>query len=204
MENIPAMTKSTFEIKTDPKTGFVTKAMEELTKNHRENDKEKTSGIIPESPGSEYCPVQSFAKYISKLHPSCDRLWQKTRDDFDDSDKPWYYNAPIGEKTLGNFMTSLSKLCRLSQIYINHSIRATGATILAKNNYCDVQIMAVTGYKSVAALSMYQRVDNEDKIQMGKTLSDSIVKVPSKTLALPAATSTLALPAAKRTRTSTH
>jgi hypothetical protein len=64
--------------------------------------------------------------------------------------------------------------------------------------------MAVTGYKSVAALSMYQRVDNEDKIQMGKTLPDSIVKVPSKTLALPAATSTLALPAAKRTRTSTH
>ena len=34
MENIPAMTKSTFEIKTDPKTGlrFVTKAMDEPTK----------------------------------------------------------------------------------------------------------------------------------------------------------------------------
>jgi len=168
-------------------------------KNHRENDKEKTSGIIPESPGSEYCPVQSFAKYISKLHPSCDRLWQKPRDDFDDSDKTWYYNAPIGEKTLGNFMTSLSKLCRLSQIYTNHSIRATGATILAKNNYCDAQIMAVTGHKSVAALSMYQRVENEDKIKMSKSLSDSILKVPSKTLALPAATSTLALSAATST-----
>lgn len=39
MENIHAMTKSTFEIKTDPKTGlrFVIKAMDELTKNHREN-----------------------------------------------------------------------------------------------------------------------------------------------------------------------
>lgn len=81
MENIPAMTKSTFEIQTDPKTGlrFATKAMDELT--------QKTSGIITESPGSEYCPVQSFAKYISKLHPSCDRLWQKARDYFDDSDK---------------------------------------------------------------------------------------------------------------------
>jgi hypothetical protein len=33
MENIPAMTKSTFEIKTDPKTGlrFVTKAIDEPT-----------------------------------------------------------------------------------------------------------------------------------------------------------------------------
>ena len=147
MENIPAMTKSTFEIQTDPKTGlrFVTKAMDEPT--------QKTSGIITESPGSEYCPVQSFAKYISKLHPSCDRLWQKARDYFDDSDKTWYYNAPVGEKTLGNFMASLSKLCRLSHIYTIHSIRATGATMLAKNNYCDTQIMAVTGHKSVAAYS---------------------------------------------------
>ena len=157
----------------------------------------KTSGIIPESPGSEYCPVQSFAKYISKLHPSCDRLWQKARDDFDDSDKTWYYNAPVGENTPGNFMASLSKLCRLSHIYTNHSIRAIGATMLAKNNYCDTQIMAVTGHKSVAALSMYQRVDNEDKIKMGKTLPDNIVKV--SILALSAATSTLALPAAART-----
>lgn len=79
-----------------------------------------------------------------KLHPSCDRLWQKQRDDFDDSDKTWYYNAPIGEKTLGNFMMTLSKLCRMSQIYTNHSIRATGATILIKNNYCEVQIMDIS------------------------------------------------------------
>ena len=121
------------------------------------------------------------------MHPSCDRLWQKARDDFDDSDKTWYYNAPVGENTPGNFMASLSKLCRLSHIYTNHSIRAIGATMLAKNNYCDTQIMAVTGHKSVAALFMYQRVDNEDNIQMGKTLPNSIVKVPSKTLALPAA-----------------
>ena len=69
--------------------------------------------------------------------------------------------------------------------------------MLAKNNYCDTQIMAVTGHKSVAALSMYQRVDNEDKIKMGKTLPDNIVKV--SILALSAATSTLALPAAART-----
>jgi hypothetical protein len=37
--------------------------------------------------------------------------------------------------------------------------------------YCNAQIMAVTGHKSVQALSMYQRVDDEDKIRMGKTLT---------------------------------
>jgi hypothetical protein len=45
----------------------------------------------------------------------------------------------------------------LSQIYTNHSIRATGATILGRN--CSMaQIMAVTGHKSASSVAVYQRV----------------------------------------------
>jgi hypothetical protein len=58
-------------------------------------------------------------------------------------------------------------------ISLVHSIRATGATILAKNMYYNAQIMAVTGHKFVQALSMYQRADDEDEIRMGKTLTDN-------------------------------
>ena len=43
--------------------------------------------------------------------------------------------------------------------------------------------MAVTGHKSVQALSMYQRVDDGDKIRMGKTLTDNVLKEPYKTMA---------------------
>lgn len=35
------------------------------------------------------------------------------------------------------------------------------------------KMMAVTGHKSVQALSMYQRVDDEDEIRMRKTLTDN-------------------------------
>jgi hypothetical protein len=63
-------------------------------------------------------------------------------------------------------------------------IRATGAIILAKNMYCNAQIMAVTGHKSVQALSMYQRVDDGDKIRMGKSLTDNVLKEPYKTMAI--------------------
>lgn len=47
------MTKSTFTAKTDNKTGlkYFIKAKDELTKNHRESDKELISGVLPESPG---------------------------------------------------------------------------------------------------------------------------------------------------------
>ncbi|XP_069105383.1 uncharacterized protein [Argopecten irradians] len=103
------------------------KSIDELSKNHRENDKEITSGLMPESPGSLYCPVASFEKYITKLHPDCDRLWQRPRESFSDDETTWFYNKGVGEKKLKSFMSDLSVSCRLSQVNTNHSIRATGA-----------------------------------------------------------------------------
>jgi hypothetical protein len=47
------------------------------------------------------------------------------------------------------------------------------------------QIMAVTGHKSVQSLSVYPHVDDEEKIQMGKTLSESLVPTLKNQLALP-------------------
>lgn len=93
-------------------------------------------------------------------------------------------------------MTKLSKDCQLSQSYSNHSIRATGATILSKNMYGAAQIMAVTGHKSVQSLTTYQRVDTEEKIKMGQTISQNLCPV-SVPLALPS-TERLALPAPPR------
>ena len=57
-----------------------------------------------------------------------------------------------------------SFLLYLSQIYTNHSIRATGATILGRN--CSMpmaQIMAVTGHKSASSVAVYQRVSSKEK-----------------------------------------
>ena len=108
---------------------------------------------------SVYRPVASYENYIRRLHPSNDRLWQKPLDSFPVDRDVWYCNMPIGEKKLSVFMSELSKKCNLSQIYTNHSIWATGATVLAKNMYGSAQIMAVTGHRSVQSLTTYQRVD---------------------------------------------
>ena len=62
-ENMHLMTKSTFSIKTDPESGlrYVTKSTDELSKNHRGNDKESTSGSMPEMPGM-------LTKFYTKLY----------------------------------------------------------------------------------------------------------------------------------------
>lgn len=135
-------------------------------------------------PGSPYCPVMSFQNYVRRLHPSNERLWQKPLDSFSENSPVWYCNSGVGEKTLSSFMSRLSKSCGLAQIYTNHSIRATGATILSKNMYGAAQIMAVTGHKSVQSLTTYQRVDTEEKIKMGQTLTENVTPVPEQ-LALP-------------------
>ena len=69
-------------------------------------------------------------------------------------------------------MSELSEKCNLSQIYTNHSIRATGATLLSKHKYGfgDAQIMSLT---------TYQRIYTEDKIKMVQTLTDILVPVSS-------------------------
>ena len=75
-ENMRSMTKNTFVVKIDPETNrkYVTKNIDELTKNHRADDKEKLTAMMPEQPDSPFCPVHSFEKYISKLHPICNNL----------------------------------------------------------------------------------------------------------------------------------
>ncbi|XP_070177433.1 uncharacterized protein [Littorina saxatilis] len=174
-ENMTKMSKKTFKIMEDEfGRKFVTKVEDELMKNRRQNDKEIFSGIMPEIPGSLLCPVKTFDKYIKKLHPGCERLWQRPRDSFGAQDQVWFYNAPIGKHKLATFMSDLSEKCDLSERYTNHSIRTSTITMLARANFPAGHIMAVSGHKSVSSLAQYQRVSNRDKGHMAHCLSAAI------------------------------
>ena len=163
----------------------VCKTSDELTKNHRENDRENLSGLMSEIPDSDLCPVKSFEYYLDKLNPGNDKLWQRPKDSFLDTDRFWYNNIPVGQKSLSTFMSKISERCSLSIKYANHSIRATGATLLSRAKFNPAQIMAVTGHKSVSSLAVYQTVRENEKIAMGRAIADFIDKpkhvVPAET-----------------------
>ena len=84
-----------------------------------------------------------------------------------------------GANHLGLFQTQLSRECELSQIYTNHSIRITGATILSKSNFNPKQIMSVTSHKSVQSLTVYTKVSPTEKISMGQAVGLSLGVAPS-------------------------
>ncbi|XP_060080750.1 zinc finger protein 718-like [Ylistrum balloti] len=174
-ENMHKMTKSTFEIVTDFETGlrYVRKA-DEMFKNLHSHDKDVLScNYMPESPGSPFCPVASFESYICKLNPQCERLWQRPNRE-SSADSVWYYNSPVGEKKLAVFMSELSKACKLSCVYTNYSIRATGSAILSKNMFDAAQIMSITGHQSDLPQSIYQRPEGQRKCRTGQSPPDNV------------------------------
>ncbi|XP_066931350.1 uncharacterized protein [Clytia hemisphaerica] len=117
-ENMHSMNKDTFVVQTGADgTRYVCQAVDELTKNHRENDKEATSGFMPEIPNSNLCPVKSFVSYTSKLNSSNNKLWQKPKDSFCSEENVWFCNIAVGQRSLSNFMTKMSAICELSTKY---------------------------------------------------------------------------------------
>lgn len=103
----------------------------------------------------------------------------------------WFCNVPVGEKKLRSFLSSLSKAINLSKVYTNHSIRATGASILSKCMYGPSQVMSVTGHKSVQCLGVYQQVSDAEKIQMGESISENLA--PTSSLPMLPSTKRLAI-----------
>lgn len=134
-ENIAEMEVDTFQIVYDPqaKVKYVKKVKDELTKNHKDLDKEIITGFMPEIPGNDLCPVKSFEKYVSHLHPEGSALWQAAIRN--PSTNVWYGPKATPQYQLKNFMQNLSLGASLSKRYTNHDIRVTGCSILSRAKY---------------------------------------------------------------------
>ncbi|CAE1325125.1 unnamed protein product [Acanthosepion pharaonis] len=84
--NLNVMTKSTLKVVCDPYSGlkYVTLSKEktksggrDLYNRHGNSAFSNIPNLMPELVDTPLCPVKSFEKYLSKLHPLCDRLWQR-------------------------------------------------------------------------------------------------------------------------------
>ncbi|XP_071784526.1 uncharacterized protein [Asterias amurensis] len=173
-ENIRDLKKSDFEEHTDSKgLSFITKR-DQLTKNSRENDDNKSqAGVMYEIPGNPRCPVRTFRLYKQKLHPNCDFLWQRPRDNASTgiSDEVWYCNIPVGKNTLCNKLKVISIEAKCSRVYTNHCFRATSVTILDNAGFEARDIMTVSGHHSESSIKNYSRTSESKKRKMSSVLS---------------------------------
>ena len=172
-ENINKFTKKTFVSEVDPNTGikYIRKDVDEQTKNHQ-MDTEMSNNAMTEFKSSCLCPVSSYLKYLSKLHPQCDYLWQQVKDQEKITDADiWYKPSKIGPNPLAGFMSRVSHNADLSKVYTNHSIRSTATTFLRRANFTPKQVMSVTGHRSVNSLSVYEKISANEHLPMRYTMS---------------------------------
>ena len=182
-ENIETMTKDTFKLATDSNTGgkYILKVQDEETKNHKEVDGHIITGFMPEMDKDHpLCPVTSYLTYIYSLSKENNNLWQVPKfTDFPEDPCECVYYGPgnVGHNTHENFVSSIDRKCGLKEFkYTNHSLCVSTINILTRKNYSNKQIMAITGHKSSASLKAYQRVSPKEKLQMGLSLGNCLVR----------------------------
>lgn len=111
---------------------FVTMAHDEATKNHpgRASDIPSTEKMarMYETPEENY-GYKALNFYQTKLNPECDAFFQYPKKKWNYDDEVWYKARPIGVNKLDVMMKSTSEAAKLSNIYTNHSVRATAITL---------------------------------------------------------------------------
>ena len=194
-ENVRLFKASDFSVCVDEGGMRYVQKRDHLTKNHRENDDERTGGFMYEISNSDRCPLKTFNKYVSKLNPACPWFWQKPKPTEPKNDgDPWFYNSPVGINTLSNKMKIISTGANCSRIYTNHCLRATCVTTLDQSGFESRDIMSVSGHRSESSIKIYTKTSRERKKEMSDKIGQHLYNRQSdshdSSLAGPSASST--------------
>ncbi|XP_033725028.1 uncharacterized protein LOC117315013 isoform X1 [Pecten maximus] len=155
-EGLRSLKHDAFVLKSDDEgRKYFTMSFNEKDKTHSGVDSRETLKVnrMYET-CDEFCPVVSLTKYMLKRNPEDEAFFQRPLTNFQDKDV-WYGAQPLGINTLLNMMSIISKAAGLSQVYTNHCVRATTATMLAHAGVDSRGIMSVTGHRNQKSLQSY-------------------------------------------------
>ena len=167
--------KSDFVVKTES-TGakFVSKVVDELTKNHREDDEAEEGGIMC-AVGGPFCPVASFEKYLHHLNPENQFLFQRPKKKVTADSDVWYDNMVVGERTLGGiFETNIKSSETVNGLHKPFYSRY-GGNHSDKSGFEARHIMSVSGHRSESSIRSYSKTDESTKKRMSETLTAAAV-----------------------------
>ena len=173
MENLRLHTKTTFVVKVNEHgVEYVEIDIDEWEKNHGLFGSEYEGGRMY-ADGTDKCPVASFKKYISLLHPGHKALFQRPKPQTPKAG-PWFDCQVIGEKSLEKMMKTIGQEAGLSQPYTNHCIRATCITTLDDEGFSERHICSVSGHTNPKSIQAYSRTGEKIRRKMYDTLSKKL------------------------------
>ena len=125
------------------------------------------------------CPVNLLDKHISKLPKEAkekDLFYVRPLESIAESadmHEIWYSAVPIGKHTL---QQKFSKMCQAAGIVghkTNHSLRATAALEMFSRQVPEKLIQERTGHRSLEALRMYERSNEEQHRAVSSVLCET-------------------------------
>ena len=172
-EGLRSLGKKSFKVATDNDGHrYVAMAYNEADKTHHGVDsKERPKAPRMYETNQQLCPVKSFEKYLSKLNPDNEALFQKPLSKYHKDGAVWYGKTPIGVNQLYEFMPRLSAEAGLSKRYTNHCIRAMVATNLCDAGVSNIGIMSVTGHRNVQSLNTYIKPSDSERRAISSILT---------------------------------
>ena len=88
---------------------------------------------------------------------------------------PWYEAIPMGKNKLGSMIKDMCVECGI-ELETNHSLRATGASVLFQSNVPEKIIQNTTGQCSLDALRMYQKTSVEQHQAVSRVLDPRLFR----------------------------
>lgn len=134
----------------------------------------KTVPIV--ATGSHHCHVKILNLYLSKVPQNirdCGGPFYLSPLPFTPTRKrPWFYEEPLSLTKLKGLLKKMCKDAKVEGNFTNHSLRATGATLLFDAGVPELVVQKRTGHKSLDALRAYERITPRQEMQVAQILSD--------------------------------
>ena len=122
------------------------------------------------------CPVKFFREYLARRPPEKNSEGSLSRFFLAAITSPssivWYKKQPLGKKSLGSFMKSMSKAASLMTRHTKHSAWRTMISTLWKENVEPLNIIALAGQRNLKSLDSYSSTSIEQQKTMPAKLSN--------------------------------
>ena len=152
--------------------------MEYGSKNHSGGINDKGDGKVVSivATNSPRCHVAILDLYFSKVPQSVSgesKFYLTPLPFTPTGSRPWFFPEPHQIKKLQSLLKTMCSSADIKGNFTNHSLRATGATVLFDAGVPESLIQKRTGHKSLDALRTYERVTQPQEQAVADILADT-------------------------------
>lgn len=148
------------------------------SKNHPGGINDTSAGKVVSivATGGRNCHVNILNFYLSKVpqhvRDSGGKFYLSPLPFTPTGNRPWFYEDPLSFRKLQSLVKKMCEDADVQGNFTNHSLRATGATLLFDAGVPELIVQKRTGHRSLDALRTYERITPKQEMAVAQILSN--------------------------------